>query len=107
MDGENWVKVCPRCHSTDVTSRGAISDKALSPNWVCRSCGYQAGTFPEFKEEDLEELGAEDKGRKVTPAQNPFFSDTHGKPHLLGKPGKLEKILWVLLLIILMWLILR
>ena len=102
---ETWVKVCPRCHSTEVTSRGPISRTALSPNYVCQSCGYQGIFFPEFKLEDLGELGADEyRPPRYTPAQQPFFAEGHKRPsELVG--GK--RIYYIAVLLLLMWLLLK
>jgi hypothetical protein len=70
-----WIKVCPECHSKEVTSRGAISRDALSPNFVCLTCGFQSAVFPEIKLEDAEHLP--EQPRNYVPSRMPIFADQH------------------------------
>jgi len=72
-----WIKVCPECHSKEVTSRGAISGRALSPNFVCQTCGFQSAIFPEIKLEDAEHLP--NQPRNYVPSKMPFFADQHAR----------------------------
>ena len=61
------------CHSKEVSSRGAISKEALSPNFVCLSCGFQSPVFPEFKLEDAEKFP--DHPKNFTPSRMPLVAD--------------------------------
>ena len=67
------VRICPQCGSTNVTSRGAISREAVSPNLFCKSCGFQGVLFPEAPIENLKKLKAEDKGNNFSPSQSALF----------------------------------
>lgn len=51
-----WVRICPRCKSTEVTCRGAITKEMVSPNWVCLTCGFQGPLFPEVNIKDAKKL---------------------------------------------------
>jgi predicted RNA-binding Zn-ribbon protein involved in translation (DUF1610 family) len=81
-----WVKVCPKCHSLEVTSRGALSEKALSPNFVCQTCGFQSAVFPEIKLEDAQKLP--EQPRKFVPSRMPIATDYAR----LNEPGPVLKL---------------
>jgi len=104
---EVWVKICPKCKSLDVTSRGAISRQALSPDWICRNCGYQAGTFPEFRLEDAEKIALreDESKRRLVPSRMPFFADTHRKPS--DMENAYSRLIKAAAIIIVLWALLR
>jgi predicted RNA-binding Zn-ribbon protein involved in translation (DUF1610 family) len=56
MGKEKLVRICPQCQSKEVSFRGMISRQALSPNYVCLTCGFQGPLFPQIKEEDAKKL---------------------------------------------------
>jgi len=101
---EVWVKVCPKCHSADVTSRGAISNKALSPNWVCQNCGFVGGSFPEFLLDDAKKITLPDdkSERRFIPSRMPLFADYPKKPSETN-----TRLLWIGLIVLLLWLMLH
>ena len=78
MVKDRWVKVCPKCGSKEITNRGMISSRALSPNYVCQSCGHQSPLFPEIKAEEAKAIP--DMPRKFTPSQLPIFANKSEKP---------------------------
>jgi len=95
-NGDIWIKVCPKCHSKEVTSRGAISEDALSPNFVCQSCGFQSAVFPEIKLEDAEKLP--DQPRIFVPSRMPVVGDYAKMPIISKHIAKPVGYLLVLLL---------
>ena len=78
MVRERFVKICPKCGSKEVANRGMISRTALSPDYVCQSCGFQGPLFPEIKAEEAKKIP--DKPRDFTPSQLPVFADKSEKP---------------------------
>ncbi|MBD3389206.1 MAG: hypothetical protein GF416_08935 [Candidatus Altiarchaeales archaeon] len=101
-DGEKevWVKVCPMCGSKEVTSRGMISRRALSPNFICKSCGFQSPLFPELP---LEEAGKiPDQPSVLVPSRAPIAADHSRLDDGMGR----GRIFWLMLVALVLWLIL-
>lgn len=75
---ETWVRVCPRCKSTEVTCRGAITKEMVSPNWVCLTCGFQSPVFPEVSVDDAKKLPGQSANFVVS--RLPITSEPFSKP---------------------------
>ena len=59
MAKEKYVKICPKCGSTKITS---YEPKLLSVGadlgWYCKDCNYR-GLFPEIEKSEIEEFRKE------------------------------------------------
>jgi len=51
----NYVKVCPKCGSTDVKMPHGGLDIKMTMKDECLKCGF-IGNFPEVEEENIEEF---------------------------------------------------
>ena len=52
---DKYIKICPKCGSTNVTIPSAGLDIALTVPDYCRDCGFR-GRFPEVEESKTEEF---------------------------------------------------
>jgi hypothetical protein len=110
---ENYVMICPKCKSKEVTDRGIMgvgmgSDKyAYSRNHVCLTCGYQSPIFPEVLVGEADKL--EDQPKNFNPSRLPIFADDSNFrrfiKYMREHPGII--VLLALLLFIISWLLLR
>jgi len=48
LKDRKYVKVCPKCGSTDITNR-FFGYKSVYDNYVCNGCGYRNSVMPEFQ----------------------------------------------------------
>ena len=53
MKEEKYVKICPKCGSTDITIPPAAMDIRMTFPDYCRNCKNR-GIFPEVKEHEIE-----------------------------------------------------
>jgi len=63
---ENWVKICPKCGSTNIRShvRGFFTNAGTADQDNCKDCGYN-GTTPEIKESEIRNFRKElEKNKK-------------------------------------------
>ena len=68
----DYIRICPKCQSKEVTQRGMISGRVYNQDYVCQSCGFQGPLFPEVKRSAAKKLP--DKPRDgVVPSQMPIF----------------------------------
>ena len=51
---EVLVRICPKCGSRNV-ERGA-GGRAMSPYYVCKSCGFAGTLFPEIRLKDAKKM---------------------------------------------------
>jgi ribosomal protein L37AE/L43A len=58
---KNYVRVCPECHSTDVSPDMSAESyaKGLLNQWKCNTCGHTGLFFPEYPEEDIQKMKKE------------------------------------------------
>lgn len=68
-----YTRICPKCKSTEVTQRGAISSKAYSNAYVCLTCGFQGPIFPEIETAEANKLPKQKKN--FMPSRLPIMSD--------------------------------
>lgn len=104
---EIFVRICPKCKSTKVKSRGMIFGRAFSQNFVCLSCGFQGSIFPEVKLEELNKYNPTPGQEPVdiNPSTQPIFADRSGP---LPKWLKIGMIIAVILFFFwLVWTIVR
>jgi predicted RNA-binding Zn-ribbon protein involved in translation (DUF1610 family) len=71
---QRWVRVCPKCNSTDTAYRGMIRKRYFSNTYFCRSCGFHGPLFPEITAEEAKKLPH--KPRKFNPSQMPVIPRT-------------------------------
>lgn len=46
----NYVMICPKCKSTDITSDREMDTFGIMPiRYVCKKCGYSGNVFPEVE----------------------------------------------------------
>ncbi|MBW2990768.1 hypothetical protein KY348_03620 [Candidatus Woesearchaeota archaeon] len=89
-----WVKICPKCKSKKVKSRGMVGFgrwQALSPNFVCQTCGFQGPLFPEIPPEEAAKLP--DQPINFNPSFQPTFADR-------GPFSKKARIIMLIIVII-------
>lgn len=81
---ENYVKVCPQCKSTDVSSdKSTIQQLGQIPiRYICNNCKHSGFVFPEVLESKLEEFEKEIKKTFLVNTQKdntPLIDDSYGK----------------------------
>jgi hypothetical protein len=53
--GDEWVRCCPNCFSTNIVPSRPIAGIVEQGTWECRSCGYHGATI-EANRGDLADL---------------------------------------------------
>lgn len=101
MKKKKLVRVCPQCGSKEISFRGMISSKALSPNYVCLTCGFQGPLFPQINE--MEAKNIPDRPRNFVSSRLPIFAtkyEKHKKTKLVAIIGFIIMIFLLLLLLL-------
>jgi hypothetical protein len=82
---DEYVKVCPRCKSPDVSldkSNPVQFAAGLPAFYVCNRCGHTANTFPEVRLDEIEEFkkqAAEKKAVKSREKSTPMVDKRYGE----------------------------
>ncbi len=61
-----WIKVCPKCGSTDIVpdlSASSIAKGTIFNSYKCNSCGYSGINFIEFLEDEWKKIKNKIRGR--------------------------------------------
>ncbi|MBI2675219.1 MAG: hypothetical protein HYX24_02080 [Candidatus Aenigmarchaeota archaeon] len=101
MKRERWIRICPQCDSKEVTNRGMISRDALSPNYVCLTCGFQGPLFPEVSPKEAKKL--EEKPRKFIPSRLPVLAEKYEKPNRPAVAILIGFLVMLVALLLLLW----
>ncbi len=86
---KNFVKVCPKCGSSDVKTEmdnAAKVNYGAPLNCICESCGFRNVVFPEVAEDNLEEFRRQIKKTEVKKEEAKAVPKVEEKKIIVEKP---------------------
>ena len=81
---EDYIKICPKCKSIDVSQDKSTMQQLgeLPTRYICNNCGHSGFVFPEVLESQLEEFEKEIKQLGLAHTkkdETPLLDDSYGK----------------------------